>query len=89
MEDLKVFQVCDEDWVCARSQQEAVEWYLKETGVAEDDIYPLDMIVEAHLDLNDVYMDEEMTRKVTFREAIKENISNGMTVPYIICSTEY
>lgn len=89
MNELKVYQVCDEDWVCAKSQQEAVEWYLKETGLEKEDIYFLDMIVEADLDLNDMYEDEDRENKISFREALNQNIASGFKAPYIFCSTEY
>jgi len=35
----KVFQICDCDWVAARSKEEAIEWYLKKTGLDKEEIY--------------------------------------------------
>jgi len=68
---LKVFRVDDCDWVCAKSKEEAIEWYLEETGVSEEDINDIDDIVECDLDNNYMFIDEERTERVTVQKIFR------------------
>jgi len=86
---LKVYRIDDYDWVCAKSEEEAIEWYLKETGVSEEDIYDIEDIAECDLDKNYMFIDEEHTKKITFRESLESGEFMSDTKPCIFCSTEY
>ena len=86
---LKVFRIDDYDWVCAKSKEEAIEWYLEETGVSEEDINDIDDIVECDLDKNNMFIDEEHTKKITFRESLESGEFLSNTTPCIFCTTEY
>lgn len=92
MEELKVFKVCETDSVCAKTKEEAREWYLKETGLSDEEVYPLDEIDECDLDKEKINYLEDGTENdlVTFREALKRDIESGIfNIPYIFSSTEY
>lgn len=43
-ENIQVYQLCECDAVAAETLEQAIEWYMVETGLTEDDLYPLDEI---------------------------------------------
>lgn len=89
LENMKVFEVCEEDWVAAPSMETARDWYIQETGIEPDDLKK--PIKEISLDFK-VAVDGEPTEKtfkITLREDITERIGLGFTEPYVVASTEY
>lgn len=43
-ENIQVYQLCECDAVAAKTLDQAIEWYMNETGLTKDDLYPLDEI---------------------------------------------
>lgn len=88
-DELRVYQVDDYDFVAARSQQEAVSWYLKEEEITEEDIY--EQPIQLPLDTKLHYMTDEnsIIRNVTYRELIQEAISEHEQFPCIIATLDW
>lgn len=70
---IKVYKVCECDWIATKvSTEEARNWYLKYCGLDEEDIYPLDDMIECDLDEDGMYIDYDN------KELIKELESQGL-----------
>lgn len=67
--ELKVYEINDYDWVCAPSKEEAKRYYLKQTGLTEDDIYPDKDIRECDLDKEGMWVEYEGRVRVKELEA--------------------
>lgn len=81
-----VFKICDCDAVAALTLEDAIEWYKKETGVDDDELYPYDEVETMspdHLVYADVYDSEEV---ITLSELIEQEWKGE---PFIACSTEW
>lgn len=91
MDELKIFQVNDYDWVCATTKEEAVKSYLSETGQEGEEYatYDLEDIRECDLDNTKMRISEDDDTRISFREGIKMCMDDGSTVPFILCSTEW
>lgn len=75
------------DWVTGHSEEDAVSWYLKETGLPREEIGPVVEIedLDALHIIADMYEPDGEGTMVTMREAINDVIHH----PCVIASTEY
>jgi hypothetical protein len=96
---MNVYKVNDYDWVVAKTFEEAKEWYLKETGVRDDECW-----LEEECSLDEM-MWIEWTELPEEEQHYAQEIKNGMVrrpfkwvmkhiyknkeTPYLIASTEY
>lgn len=58
----KVYQVCDEDWVCAMTEEEAVAYYLNETGVRREDLF--DDIKDCDIDQTGMWVEYDDSSEI-------------------------
>jgi hypothetical protein len=90
MDNVRIFQMNDCDWVAAHSPEEAHALYLDETGVDEDEIRALPDWEVDTLKFHDP--DGEWTGRqgtMTFREALAGMLSmDEWKPPFLFCSTE-
>lgn len=102
---MKVFRMNDFDWVCAENEEQAKEWYQKETGVDMQDIeeglkYWGEVPLTDHMWLNaDELPEDELKRPQIVEQRygetwIKKTFEwviqhENITKPCIISSTEY
>lgn len=84
LKDVKVFQLNESDAVAAESIEDAKEFYLKTTGLSEDDAFYGEEPVELSLD-GLYWEDETRVRKVTLSDML---VKDWKGTPYIILSTE-
>lgn len=85
LEDVHVFQICECDAVAAYTLEEAMEWYKKETGVSDEELYSYDEIEIISPDCK-VCNAENKDEMISVQEII--NIHwNGE--PFIALSTEW
>lgn len=77
--------------MCATTKEEAIEGYLSETGLEDEEyaVYDLEDIKECDLDNTKMCIGEDDNTQITFREGIKMCMNDGNTVPFILCSTEW
>lgn len=86
---MKVFRLNECDWIAANSQEEAIEWYMNETGLDYKDA-----VDESFLEESDV-VKEGMWSEIVFceeegisieeieREGYKQKTINGETMVYV------
>lgn len=85
MENVKVFQLNETDGVAAKSLERAKEWYLKVTGLNEEDAFYDYEATEFPLTY-EIWEDESKQKKQTLQSVIEE-LWKGE--PFIAFSTEY
>ncbi len=90
MNNIKIYEICDCDYVVTKlSKEDTREWYKKEYDTEE---FSLDEMRECDLDNEKMLWESTSSelQNITFREAInKESEYRAFTVPFIIASTEY
>lgn len=85
MENVKVYQLNEIDAVAAESLEQAKNFYLKETGLSEEDaFYDFEPVVFL-LD-HEIWVDETKTRKQPLEELVKEFWKGE---PFLAFTTEY
>jgi len=85
LKDVHVFQICECDAVAAYSLEEAIEWYKKETGLSDEDLYSYDEIETISPDCK-VLNAENIDEMISVQEIIN-TYWNGS--PFIALSTEW
>ncbi len=85
LKGVKVFQICDSDSVAAYSLEEAIRWYLEQTGISEDELYTRDEIEELNMDL-EVYEDDGLAGKIKISEILKTYWDGS---PFIVTTSYY
>lgn len=74
--EFKVYQMNEFDTVAARSAEEAIEWYKKETQCDDDDIYDVEEVSPSALtwDCCDHFCTtrEELNARYAFRDNVRE-----------------
>ena len=74
--------------VAAKTAEEALDWYLEDTGVDPEDCNPLEEITEASDSM--VVVDEERILPSTTIGEILDGLDvDGVTAPQVICSSVY
>ncbi|WP_051359542.1 hypothetical protein [Paucisalibacillus globulus] len=102
---MKVFRLNEYDWIYAESEEQALEWYLEQTGLDKEEAYDDHYFEEidpnvgttlVHIDdltLKELQMTQEMIRQgnnLLARKTYAQVIeSENLTAPCIIASTEY
>lgn len=92
---IKVFRMNDCDWVAAETAEQAMEWYLKETGVSKGEATDGEPAVEltAAEMLTLKFVDREEADppvERTFEEELAERVAlPGAAFPQLFASTEY
>ena len=85
---MRVFKLNEYDWVAAETMEEAIEWYLKETGLSREDAID-EPEEEEYLD-SKMRVDEAMdSEQITLKEQISRHIQAGEPFPLLLCSTEF
>lgn len=85
---LHVWRLNECDWVCAEYYEDAVEWYMKETGLSEEEAID-EQLSEHMIDLNTTMrIEDDPKERITFKDVIEQEYKNK-TEPWIIASTEY
>lgn len=80
---MKVFRMDEENWVCAKSEEQAILYYQQQNG---NDISEIKESLIGEVSLYDTVFDgEDKESKISFIEMIE---TNGITEPYIIATTE-
>lgn len=100
--DLKVYRLNDYEWIAARTLEEAVAWWSKETGIPEDDECMLDpdwwphelgpKAMKAHAYRDDEDLDDEGDPTVrTFAEELERAIERrgNDRSPFFFAGTEW
>lgn len=85
---MKAWQVNECDIVAARTAEEALEWYLEETGVNKEDCYSLNEIHEVKGSMQ-IYAEDRETEVTTVIEILNSLNFCKSFQPSCICSTEY
>ena len=71
MENVKVYQLNEYDGVAAESLDQAKEWYLKATGLSEDDAFYDYEASELPLEF-EVWEDESRQKKESLKSVVEE-----------------
>lgn len=80
---MKVFRMDEENWVCAKSEEQAILYYQKQNG---NDISEIKESFIGEVSLYDTVFDgEDKESKISFIEMIE---TNEIAEPYIIATTE-
>lgn len=89
LENVKVFQVNDCDWVAATSAEAAVAWYGQETDTGPHDGID-EPVQECSLDTECwLRVDDHGQGRTTYREIIRDYVSGGGYEPFIVATTEF
>jgi hypothetical protein len=84
LKNIKVFEVCECDAVAAESKEEAINWYMEQTGLDREDLYSNDVIVEVSEHL-EVWEDEDMKEKISVADIVRKYWFDG---PFIVYSRD-
>jgi len=79
---IHAWQVCDEDVVGAETWEEAITWYVRETGIDRDNLYAVPKEVPLTKTL---WSDETRTLRITYAQSI----ADASTFPSILSTTEF
>lgn len=85
LENVKVYQLNENDGVAAESLEQAKEYYSKMTGLSDEDAFYDYTAQEIPLD-QEMWKDESMTEKETLSDVVKEHWKGK---PFIAFSSEY
>lgn len=55
--EIKVFRLNEFDWVAAETKEQAIEWYMKETGLTEDESVDDAFYKECDIDKDFLFVD--------------------------------
>lgn len=88
---VRIYKVNEADWIAAHSLEEAERYYLKETWLPADEaIEDSHELSEAALDrLQRWDEDPDDGPRKSFREALADDLQNGLKAPYFFASTEW
>lgn len=83
--EVLLFLFGDSDTVAAYSKEEAIAWYVQDTGCIPEDYEPVEPASWEGL----ITMDEPGNPKISKHEALQQHMAQGGTLPTLLCSTNW